>query len=172
MRCFVAIDLDESLKQRVIDLQRRIKGDVKLVDPHNLHFTVKFLGEVDSKKLDKAISILRGLHFEPFNVNIKGICIFPNKRFIKVVWLGCSDLLPLYKLVEDALSPLFGAEESVPHLTLARVRYRSQEIENFVNANQDVEVGDMRVSNIKIKKSTLTRKGPVYEDIEVFGKQK
>ena len=32
----------------------------------------------------------------------------------------------------------------------------------------DVEIGEMRVNKISLKKSTLKPSGPVYEDLEVF----
>ena len=33
---------------------------------------------------------------------------------------------------------------------------------------EDVEIGEMKVERISLKKSTLTPSGPIYEDIRVF----
>ena len=44
-RCFLAVDVNDHVKVNVKVLQDRVKlceADVKLVDPENLHFTVKF----------------------------------------------------------------------------------------------------------------------------------
>ena len=37
-------------------------------------------------------------------------------------------------------------------------------IEEFSN----IEIGEMTVANITLKKSTLTPSGPIYEDLKVF----
>jgi 2'-5' RNA ligase len=34
--------------------------------------------------------------------------------------------------------------------------------------NNEVLIGEMKVKNLHLKKSTLTSKGPIYEDLKVF----
>lgn len=54
MRCFLAVELDDTVKSKIIALQEQIMGfDVKLVEPQNLHFTLKFLGNVDNTPLKR-----------------------------------------------------------------------------------------------------------------------
>ena len=59
-----------------------------------------------------------------------------------------------------------------PHITICRVK----RIESDAGLNQlmrkiaelsDVEVGEMQVNAVKLKKSTLTPRGPIYEDVYV-----
>jgi 2'-5' RNA ligase len=42
-----------------------------------------------------------------------------------------------------------------------KVKSTIEEFSNF-------EIGEMEVSQISLKKSTLTPRGPIYEDIKVF----
>jgi 2'-5' RNA ligase len=65
---------------------------------------------------------------------------------------------------------LFSSEKSVSHLTLARVRSQNyrEEIRKFLEKYKPVIIGSMRVDSIKLKKSTVTSKGPVYEDLAEF----
>ena len=173
MRCFIAVDLDSTLKEKILDLQAGLKGlDTKLIEPENLHFTLKFLGEVDVNTLNEVKDRLNALLKErgSFNIDLEKLGAFPNEHFIRVVWIGVEKLMPLQKDVNDSLNGVFPVEKPIPHLTLARVRSQihREEIIKFIENNRNVKAGSMKVNQIKIKKSTITTKGPVYEDLEVF----
>jgi len=172
MRCFVAVDLAKELKDKVVELQRRIPGDVKLVKPENLHFTLKFLGEIDGETHKRVSEIIKDIasSFRPFNIFVKGVGVFPSLNYIRVVWIGGEVLQVLQNATENALAQMFKKEKSVPHLTIARVRSPKglDAIKEFVNANESIDIGAMRVDRIKLKNSTLMPKGPVYEDSEVY----
>lgn len=173
MRCFLAVDLDGRLKEGVMALQKELKDlDTTLTKPENLHFTLKFLDEVDVKtvsEVERRISELAA-KTKPFNAAIKDIGVFPSESHINVVWLGAPDMTNLHIAVEDALSGLFKKEKPVPHLTVARIRSQAYAnyITGFVNKNKNINIGSMKVGSIKLKKSTLTRNGPVYEDAKAF----
>src|SRR3989344_482972 len=157
MRCFVAIDLDPELRSGVEDLQKGLKGfDVKLVEPYNLHFTLKFLGEVDNETLERITSKLAEIasKFEPFEIDIKGVGCFPSENFIRVVWVGSDKLSDLQLAVNDSLNIL------------------DKEIKAFANKNKSYKISQMIVNAIKLKKSTVTPKGPVYEDLVTFNLSK
>lgn len=175
MRCFVAADIGDRLKAEILPLQKELAriADVKLVEPENLHFTLKFLGEADNRTLAEASSILRKVSagFKPFSASAKGMGCFPNINYIRVVWIGCPELYNLQKAVDDSLSPLFRKEKEInPHLTLARIRSeRNKEaLADFISKNKNIEIGSFQVEEIMLKKSTLTPKGPVYENVEVY----
>ena len=61
-------------------------------------------------------------------------------------------------------------KDAIPHLTIARVRSpRDKEtIAKIVKRYEKESFGTMQVDKIKLKKSTLTPKGPKYEDLRVF----
>ena len=173
MRCFVAVDLDERLREKITGLQRTLEGfDVELVEPQNLHFTLKFLGEADEQVIEKVKTAIKEISsgFKPFDVHVQGAGVFPSIDYVRVIWIGCDDLFNLQNTVEDALAPLFKKEKPIPHLTIARARSATHkdEIKDFVNRNRGIEIGMMRVNMIKLKKSTLTKQGPIYEDVETF----
>ncbi len=182
MRCFVAVDLDPSLRRKIETLQKELAGlDTKLVEPENLHFTLKFLGEVDEALVNKVKELLRSLtaDHEPFGINIAGAGAFPSEKFVRVVWIGAKpkeaeavkhSLTNLQAATNEAFAGLFKKEKPAPHLTIARVRSQKHlpEILGFINRHRDIEIGSMPVNEIKLKKSTVTNKGPIYEDVEVF----
>jgi 2'-5' RNA ligase len=173
MRCFVAVDLEPGLKKEIVELQKQLTGlDTKLIEPENMHFTLKFLGEVDVKGVNEVSELLGRVaaEFGPFNVAIENAGVFPNEKFIRVVWLGGAALLNLQMAVEEELSALFKREKPVPHLTLCRVHSQKyhKELIDFVRKNEKIKIGAMRVDAIRLKESILSRGGPVYKDIKVF----
>jgi 2'-5' RNA ligase len=56
-----------------------------------------------------------------------------------------------------------------PHATIARVKHlsssQSKELASVIGDLWDFDVGSMHVDTIKLKKSTLTPQGPIYETL-------
>ncbi len=54
IRCFIAIELPEEVRLELVHLQDSLKlggaSQVKWVDPHGVHLTLKFLGDVAADK--------------------------------------------------------------------------------------------------------------------------
>ncbi|MFQ6020421.1 MAG: RNA 2',3'-cyclic phosphodiesterase [Candidatus Aenigmatarchaeota archaeon] len=173
MRLFISIEISDDLKRKIIKIQEKFKDfDIKFVEKDNLHFCLKFLGEVSDEKIDKIKEIIQETaeKFEKFKINIKGIGVFPSKSYIRVVWLGVEDGKMLEAIASELNNSLenlgFKKDRFVPHLTLGRVRSgRNREelvkIIEFLNP----EIGEMEVNKIDLIQSVLTRRGPVYKEI-------
>lgn len=178
MRLFIAVPVPEGLKERVIGVQddiRRAGIDAKLVERESLHFTVKFLGETPEEKIPEIKSAIEKgcANFRPFDIGIAGIGAFPSRNYARVIWIsvreGLRDFENLIKAVDENVSELgFQREkEYVPHLTIARIRSgrNKAELMNLLEGLGQMQVGKMRVNEVKLMKSTLSRKGPVYEEV-------
>lgn len=171
MRCFIGVDIPEGLKPGIIELQKHLSGyDVKLVEPQNLHFTLKFLGDIPEP--EKISSRIRSVKMPSFEMELAGAGCFPSEKFIRVVWIGAysKDIINLQKTVEDALYPEFPREKFAPHLTIARARSQKfrDEISELIKKNGETFIGKMKVEGFSLKKSVLAPEGPVYTDIEKF----
>lgn len=177
MRCFVAVDLDKDLVKHVKDIQMEINNldvDVKFVEPENLHFTLKFLGEVSEGEIDaikKSIQEgLKGLCV--FKVGIQGLGYFGSSKYVRTLWLdvkgGEEKFMKLVKNVKECLT--MGEENKSVHLTIGRVKSgKNRELLfNFINKSKNVKIGEMTVKDVKLKSSVLTGSGPVYSDLAVF----
>lgn len=171
MRCFVALELPEDLKTRIREIQEQLSSfDVKLVEPKNLHFTLKFLGELDRTAIEivtQKLSAISG-KFSPFSVLLTGVGVFPSLSYIRVIWIGAKsqDLINLHNSVAGALKAIGEPEkEAVPHLTIARVRSprNKDTIANIVKRYESESFGSFTADKIKLKKSILRPSGPVYE---------
>ena len=175
MRSFVAVDLDHTLVSNVTDVQSQIRqGTIKFVEPENLHFTLKFLGEITEAKARDVTARLKEIcsAFKPFPVVLKGVGVFPSLNYMKVIWIGVEseEFYTLSKLVDSGMAKLGFRQEKnvVPHLTVGRVKApgNKAQLMEQVKALQSTEIGEMVVNTVKLKKSELTRKGPIYTDIE------
>ena len=74
----------------------------------------------------------------------------------------------VFHQVEEALVPLGFTRETrrfTPHATVARVKSPDSSLFAAINQLDNREYGSCTISGLKLKKSTLTPQGPVYEDL-------
>ena len=176
MRAFLGIPISEELKPRINSIQDKFSDfDIKFVESKNLHFNLKFFGEIGNEEIEKLKRALEDIckQFQPFEIKIEGIGAFPSKSYVRVIWLGVKDgyqtLISLAEMIENALESLgYASEEKfVPHLTLGRVKSgkNKNELMILLRELEDVEVGKMKVDNVILFQSKLSPEGPVYEEV-------
>jgi 2'-5' RNA ligase len=180
MRLFVAIDLGENVMGNIISAEERLGSgdfDLKLVEPENLHLTLKFLGDVQEsqkEQIERLISeAVKGVH--AFMLSFEGVGYFGSARQMKVIWAGVKegsrDFVNLAKALDSRLSFIRREDhEPSPHLTIARVRSgrNGDMLLREVNSLRDVNMGEVPVKEIRLKQSVLTPQGPIYSDVKVF----
>ena len=176
----MAIELAEDLVPKVLDVQKEFKktnANIKYVPSQNMHFTLKFFGNIDEDMIDDISESIEKIlrNYSSFDLNIKNCGCFPNKNVIKVLWLGLDEGSPIRYLQKDLDKEFrklgFKKEKKfISHLTIGRVKSpkSKKEIRNAIEKLEDIEIGKMTVSKLCLKKSTLTPQGPIYEDIKVF----
>jgi len=107
IRCFVAVDLPEEMREKVGPLQSKIATEgLRRVRPDLVHITIKFLGDVPAEKVERVKEALAAVRAAPFTARLAGMGAFPG-RSVRVVWLGLEgDFSLLSAKVEAALRPL------------------------------------------------------------------
>lgn len=175
MRCFIAIDVEDDVRYDITKLQEEIKDyDVKLVEGKNLHFTLKFIGDIDKERIAVVKEKIQDIaaSTKPFEISLHGLGVFPSMDFIKVVWIGDENkcLFNLQKNIEDGFADMLRKEEPSPHLTIARLRSpkHKKEIAEFVERNKHAWFGKIFIKEVSLKRSYLGNRGPKYEDLAVF----
>lgn len=176
VRSFVAVELPETMRDGIAAIEEGLSVQgLRLVRPDICHITLKFLGDVPLDKIEKITKALRLVQANSFDAKVRGVGTFPG-RSIRVVWLGLDgDFSVLFNQVEDALGP-FGFEREgrkfSPHVTIGRVGKPSQEMSGQIATRIDklhnVDLGSFLVDRFFLKKSTLTREGPIYDDLAEF----
>lgn len=179
MRAFIAVKVPQELKSRIEKVQERLDMldiEVKLVEPENLHYNMKFLGELNEEDVNKVKTIMGRIapQYKAFELHITGLGAFPQTTYARVVWLGAREgahhLTALAEAMELALADMgFRREERAftPHLTLARISggQHKAELVNLLKDESDVDIGTMHVNEVTLFKSELTPNGPIYTPI-------
>lgn len=180
VRAFLAVDIDKSLIDRIVEIQeifKQINAPVKFVEPENLHFTLKFFGDVNEEKIEEINNIIDKQvgNFSPFEILINGIGVFPSLRYIRVLWLGAENFDPFSKLQMDMDQEFvkIGFEKErnyVPHLTIGRLKGsgNKEALVKKIEELEDISVGKTIIDKLILKKSELTPDGPIYTDLKIF----
>lgn len=137
IRAFIAVPVSQSIRNTISDYQKslRHKGiDLRWVSPGNLHFTLKFLGDIDPAIVTPLGERLRelALRTPPFPLEAAGAGAFPNLRQPRVFWIGLRQgsepLIQLAKEVSNIVQAFPTQADNKPfkpHLTIGRSRDRA-----------------------------------------------
>jgi len=187
IRSFIAIELSEEAKKGLARLRKELERDehrfVKWVDPRGIHLTLKFLGNIASKRVTEITEAMKkaAQGISPFHLEISGLGTFPNLKQPRVFWVGVGGeldkLSTLQQNIDLALAALgFTKEERpfVPHLTLARTREGASPPERksfgeLVGATIFEDKYPVEVESIRLMRSQLTPAGAIYTCLSVVG---
>lgn len=173
VRAFIALELPQEIRDRLKiaqDTVRSCGARLTFVDPSLIHITLKFLGEVPEQEIPRLKDALHAIPFRPFPVSVGAVTV-NNPRRPFTVWSTIGDNgagKELLARVEDSLEPLGIARETrgfTPHATLARVKSPDSSLLNVIRSLEGSTYGECVIGGMKLKKSTLTPRGPVYEDL-------
>ena len=185
MRVFIAIDIDDKIRKAIAGLQKQIasnvdvkKGDLKWVEPNNIHLTLKFLGEISDEQLAEVSEITKTVAqaHQKFNLEIESVGSFGG-RSAKVVWVGAGKgtdaLLALQKDLDDLLAQAGYPQEErefSAHLTLCRVNHpiAGLKIGEAIAQFSHLKLGSIAAEAIYIYQSQLTPQGPIYTMLSDF----
>jgi len=178
IRSFIAFDIDnESVIKQFSEAQTTLVNtgaDLKLVKPQNIHMTMRFLGNISPPMVDSIHEEMKKISFTPFNVEIKGLGVFPKLKYARVIWAGirkgADELTNVFNQLEPLLRKLGFKPDSKgfsPHLTIARVKTGRNKAELIQRIQEltDYEFGIVRADCLRLKKSVLTPKGPIYSTL-------
>lgn len=181
IRSFIAFDIEsDTVLNRFTAAQRKliqIGADLKPVEPQNIHITVRFLGNITPAMIEKIFDEMTQVQFNLFTVQIKGLGAFPNPRYPRVVWAGITEgadqLKSIFSQLEPKLRGLGFTPDTrgfSPHLTIARVRSgrNKQQLAEFLTENANYEFGAVEARCLRLKKSVLSPRGPVYSTLKEF----
>ena len=179
MRCFIAVDVSSEVKEELRKVEKELSNldsgtRLKLVNPENLHITIRFLGDLTDTQINKVKEALKKVKFEPFKVKLNNFGVFPSINFIRVVWVNVlpkEQLIELEKEIDKVLGDVGfkRTKDFETHITLARVKYIKDK-KDFIEGLNKIVIKpiEFKIDGFSLKKSTLTREGPVYEDIFIL----
>jgi RNA 2',3'-cyclic 3'-phosphodiesterase len=177
VRAFVAIESSGGVASRAAALITKLRAaDAKVtwVAADNMHWTLKFLGDVNLTATAEICSVLQeavtGL--PAFDVQVVGLNAFPNNDRPRTIWLGVTEgeeiMAELAETIDRRLAALGYKPEGRrfrPHLTLGRVRgvQNIEVLSELLKAHADYVAGPMEIDEVSLYTSYLERQGPRYE---------
>lgn len=178
MRLFIAVSVPEEVKQHAQAVRDRLRGgmDVKWVEYHNYHLTLKFLGEVPVSNLNpiKQQLVAVGQEADPFELTPGPIGFFPNRNRPRVIFLDIQgELAKIRRLAEriDSRLSSLGFEPDQHrrfHLTLGRFRSDRGSSQSMDLPDAAIFHHSFRVDKFYLMESKLSNKGPEYQVLQVI----
>lgn len=189
MRLFVALDIDDAIRQRLADYVaglQRLVPDVKWVAAQSLHVTLKFIGELPEDRLSALKRELATVGGRSFNLSFRSAGFF-TPRSPRVFWVGieAGPELPALAHAVDQATARQGIpneeREYTPHLTLARTgsgrpqgaredrhKPKMYELKARVEAMPAPEFGTMTAREFFLYQSKTLSTGAQYTKVERF----
>ena len=176
LRTFIAVDVPDRVRRvagTTIGKLRSTTDSIRWVPPHNVHITMKFLGDVEETDIYQVcrLTAAAAKGVAATQVTCRGIGAFPTLERPRTVWLGIDDpddqLRQLHRLLEQQLSLLgfpFEQRRYQPHVTLGRTRYGRRDVDRLIEEMRHLQVdaGLVEVDELVIYSSERGADGPNY----------
>lgn len=166
MRLFIAINLNDEMKDALLDIQdtMRTYGVRGRETPaENMHLTLAFIGDYDDP--DKVKSVIDSIEISPFDIKLSGIGAFRD-----LWWAGIEESAPLQAVVRRlrrALSEAdipFDRKKFSPHITLIR-RADGRLSDASQGEMADLFGATMNVDHISLMRSDRGKHGMIYTEL-------
>ncbi len=166
MRCFIAIDLTDELKNKIKlvahSLEQLNDKSLKIVKG-GYHITLAFLGELEQNKCEEIKQGLDKIDVGGFEIDINEVGVFKDKGKIRTIWVACKGIPR--ELVQE-IDKITGEHRKKPyraHITIARVKSKpSDRLANWLLEHKNKEIGKQTVRKIVLKRSELQSYGAVH----------
>lgn len=183
LRLFYAVKLSLELQDRFAELLGRLRAvptRVSWVRPENLHFTLKFLGDVPTRLVPdlERLGTETGTKCPPVAVDLAGLGAFPETGSPRVVWVGCGagvdSLERLARVLHDTVwgsgLVLGDSKPFAAHCTIGRVKDPRQagDLVAALQREAGFSAGRLEVAEFHLISSELSRTGPTYTTVASF----
>lgn len=182
MRAFLAIELDEYIKNNIVKLQEEFMDSdcckMKCVEAENIHLTLKFFGDINEKKKNNIIEVVNNTikSYNKYMMKIVRVGTFGGRKNPHVIWTGVKDkedkTIQLIKVLDNNFGDIgFKKEKNyVPHITIGRLKTLDNEevFNSLLLEHKKDYFGKMQVKSLKLKSSELTPDGPIYTTVKEF----
>ncbi|MBU1197367.1 RNA 2',3'-cyclic phosphodiesterase [Candidatus Micrarchaeota archaeon] len=179
MRLFIAIDLPDEIERKLEQLThqaKRLDLHASFSKPEQLHVTLLFLGERTEEEAQQIKEKLVQFQFPKFRLQVEGSGFFPSEDYIKVFWVGVHGTEEQLQKMHEKMSELLEEPFRGPyvgHVTISRVKGKKNvdKLKQLKHALEQEKYGEFEVKEFILRKSTLSPRGAVYEDLNTFSLQ-
>ncbi len=178
-RLFIALKIPYEIKKKIFELRNELLpdwGKYKWEKEDKIHLTLKFIGEVDEKKVRQISQSLNFIeNYFKFDCTISRFGFFFNRGAAKILWVGLSTDNTLYNVVDEINDLL--EKVSIPrderkfksHITLLRIKDKDSHgfpVKNF----EEFEMPKIKFAaeEAALIKSELTPETSKYTEIKKY----
>lgn len=173
IRLFVAIDVPQSIRDRLVALQGGVPG-ARWSTSEQMHLTLRFIGEVNETVAHDIDDALTAIRAPSFDLELSGVGEFGGKN-PRALWAGVKSneaLLHLQRKTETALQRI-GLEPEQrkfsPHITLARLKAAPRDkVVQFLTHGSLFAAGPFPVTSFVLFSSHMTPNGSIYNPERVY----
>ncbi len=180
-RLFAALKIhpDADFLAKYRELKQELQHEqIKWVEEHNIHVTLKFFGETEERKIPGISAVLkkRASNTASIDLHLTGLGIFGSSYAPKVIWVGMEPYAELSQLMKNLADDLKTAgfepdrQNLVPHLTLGRIKFLRDKIifRRTMDLYKDISSSRIHLGELTLFESILHREGPEYVALEKF----
>ena len=164
MRLFIAIQLNQKMKQLVSDVQdtfrwQQVKGNY--TPEENLHITLAFIGEYGDP--DEILELMQKVSFKSFSITMDKVGCFDE-----LWWTGLEESSELEALVKNIRHVL--ADAGIPYdkkKFKAHVTFLTKPVYAHGRriSHMSIDPASMQVSRISLMRSTRGKNGMIYTEL-------
>lgn len=180
-RLFAAVKIEPGAE--FLSNYRKLKQElaheqIKWVEDHNIHVTLKFFGETEERKIPGISALLgkRASGTASFDLRLSGLGIFGSSYAPRVIWAGIEPYSGVSTLMREIHADLAAIgfepdrQNPVPHLTLGRIRSLGDKIifNRALDRYKTISSPLFPILEIILYESILRREGPLYIVLEKF----
>lgn len=174
IRLFVGIALPSVIRERLTVASSGLPG-ARWIDPHNLHLTLRFIGEVEEHLADDIDLSLAAIAGPAFQLQISGIETFARGHQVHTLWARIDPepaLTVLQGKIEQAMIRLGLPPEGrkfTPHITLARIRGAAgARVVQWLETFGGLTAGPIPVGSFVLYRSHLGTGGAHYQALSEY----
>jgi len=183
-RLFIALPVPEIVREVLERVQAQCRASlpastVRWTRPEHFHFTIRFVGKVETSSLPALTSELEAVcgSVQPFDLRCEGLGTFPARGTPRVLWAGVEAddhrLGQLHQVV-TAATQAFTAEKAESnfsgHITLGRSkeigRRESGILKDLVKRLSRQDFGSWHAQELVLMRSELFPAGPRHSVIK------
>lgn len=182
IRSFIAIAVPpetRSCLDRIAGKLKATTSDVRWVKRDDVHLTLKFLGDVEERRIPEIEGCIEQCIAEipSFSIAVRDLGAFPSDHNPQIIWIAAEDasgrLAAVQLSLEEGLSRMGFKKEKrsfFPHLTLGRLKSaRGKEaVRRGLATLQHADCGAYHAESVCLYKSDLTPGGAVYTLLKSF----
>ncbi|MFA7150429.1 MAG: RNA 2',3'-cyclic phosphodiesterase [Candidatus Methanomethylophilaceae archaeon] len=171
-RTFISIKIPALKAVRDIFDELEDVGNIRSPPFDQLHVTLLFLGDVNSKSIPTLCDRVRRALSDTneFDVVLKDVGTFPRDDRPRIIWIGV-EADPLNEIVLkisrelDMMHLDYDRRTFVPHITVGRANGKD-DVHDLIERNRNLEFGSFRCTRIDVMESLIGRSGTKHSIID------